>query len=245
MSRKRAWTAEEIQFLRDTACTMSTEETAARLGRSNSSVESKMREMKISRRSPKLPRRRKWEDEEIAYLKLSHNVKTPKEIAKHLNRTQKSVMLKAARLGITEDISYTEKEIELILKYHKIVTLDVLAKRVGRSRNGIQNFLTKRGLTGEYHIWTSEQDEELKRDYLKHSIEYFAEKFGTTYAAVKARAHKLGVADKHVKWTSEMFQYLRENHRKITNQEIADHLGLTKKQIERQVYWIGLVKERG
>ncbi len=107
------WTEEEIDYL-ERYCyepEETIEEVAMFLGRSRSSVASKIKRMRENHDIPlKL---RPYTQKEVNYIKRKYAALPAKEIAEHLNRPVGSVMEKARLLGISKQKSLVDYDVEI------------------------------------------------------------------------------------------------------------------------------------
>jgi hypothetical protein len=96
----RLWTSEEIAFLEANYQKLTAKEIAEKLGRSESAVECKLSQLKLTRE-------RRWTKEEIEFVKQNYSRLSAKEIAEKLGRTVEAVRAMAGkRLKIVRPIEF-------------------------------------------------------------------------------------------------------------------------------------------
>lgn len=82
---------------------------------------------------------KRWTEEEVEYLAKYYHEKDIATIAKNLNRTNKSVSLKAAKLELTKIVRrWTNEEIDFLIQNWGKLTQTTLAKKINRSQNSIK-----------------------------------------------------------------------------------------------------------
>lgn len=95
--------------------------------------------------------RRSWTEKEEKFLRDNYSSMTKNELAKHFNRTPKSVSKKIDRMGIRKRTSSSrewkrEEIIELMLDY-RIMTDREIAKKLNRSVASVSYKRRAMGLT--------------------------------------------------------------------------------------------------
>lgn len=95
--------------------------------------------------------RRSWTEKEEKFLKDNYSSMTKNELAKHFNRTPKSVSKKIDRMGISKRTSSSrewkkDEVIELMLDY-RIMTDKEIAKKLNRSVSSVSYKRRAMGLT--------------------------------------------------------------------------------------------------
>lgn len=113
--------------------------------------------------------KRYWTNEEVEFLKDNYYEMNTREIAEKLNRTMKSIQIKAFRLNLEKKVKYqnqfnrwTEEEDDFLREnWNKIMTKDI-AEYLNRSINAVQLRAERSGL-------------EKKRAELRFSKEYLEE----------------------------------------------------------------------
>ena len=77
-------------------------------------------------------------------------------------------------------------------------------------------------------LWTQEEDDFLKQNYLTKSLKEIAEHLGRSEKACRSRANVIGIR-KLAPWTQEEDEYLKQNYLTKDLKEIAEHLGRSEK----------------
>ena len=90
--------------------------------------------------------RKRWTDEEIAFMKDYYGVLPPKEIARLLGRSYNAVRNKAVELGLTKSLDWTDKEIALLKALYGRMPASEIAKLLGRSKGAVYHKAMKLGL---------------------------------------------------------------------------------------------------
>lgn len=195
--RNSFWTEERFQYVKEQILTRSISDVAKEIGKSESTVASKLKREGINVRElrgyvTKIPKPNAWELCEIAYLKKFAGKKTSIEIAKALNRTRLAVKVKATRLGLTlEKNPWSEEQTEMLYRLHEQgYNTRQISEHIGRSIDSVRTKMRACLLETNY-IWT---DEDIK--YLIEQKEEgvcFSEigkKLGRTKQACSKKYHK-------------------------------------------------------
>jgi hypothetical protein len=119
--KRRAWTPEEIEFLKKHYGKMSKENIAERLGRSIHSIAGKAVNLNLTR--DKEPT---WTEDEVDFMRENWGRLTPEQIGSRLNRSLNAINVKSKRLKlgpIIDASKFTKHEIaKLIATDHRKIT---------------------------------------------------------------------------------------------------------------------------
>ena len=158
MGYKR-WDHVEDMTLRVWCDQESCEQLAERLGRSVSSVKSRLQTLGIKKKN--IYPKKTWTNEMETYLKSRAGKQSSKSIAKNLGVSRKVLRLKASRLGVCLRVHknrlWTEGEIDLLLSlvrksnylqdYSTLISWDGVSKALGRSPQSCRKKASELGLT--------------------------------------------------------------------------------------------------
>ena len=75
---------------------------------------------------------KKWNKEELEFLKENYNIKNISDIAKNIGRSYNAVRLKASELGIKKD-NWTDKEIEYLYKSWGKTSVKTIARNLNKT----------------------------------------------------------------------------------------------------------------
>lgn len=153
------WTLEEEKYLLDNWDQENIDIIMKKLNRTKDSIIRKAQRLGINTSKTSGDRiKKKWSEEEEKILYEYYNVKSTKEIAKLLpGRTRKSIIKKAKQLGLNSiNVHWSEEEIIYLEEKWGIIPVENIAKKLGRTKNGVLLKANKIGLreqviaNGEY-----------------------------------------------------------------------------------------------
>ena len=89
----------------------------------------------------------RWTSLELSLLREMYKEKTPiAEIAENLNKTEAAVRNKAYKLGITNNNSFTQEEIDYIKQNYKSYNLREIANELGRDHHNVCRLAKQLGI---------------------------------------------------------------------------------------------------
>ncbi|MCL5282850.1 MAG: hypothetical protein M1376_23445 [Planctomycetes bacterium] len=267
LRRLNPWTEEEIALLRQFWPERTPSELAGMLKRSWRAIKHKARSLGLRRRPPatadsgdqeeapaareRNARRRvlrPWSEEEVKYLKHMYpRTHSPEEIAKGLeSRSAVSIRGKAWELGLTRKWGWTAEEDNLIREYYHLgLSWRKIAKRLNRSRPGVQRRARALGLEREGpQLWTDREDGFLREHWSKRDAGELAEQLDRTVRAVETRAQKLGLLDKRNWWTERDEAFLLEHWQDKPYAWIAQQLNRPLDTVSSYAHRLGLRKRQ-
>lgn len=146
MPRGPLWKPEDEDYLRENYPGMSIKELAQTLGRTESSINNKVKNLGLTNRTYNW-----WTERETEYIKQNYHTMDTRTIAETLGRSREAVRLKANHLGLVS-VNYkrpwTDNDTETLLKL-KDEGLDntEIAERMERSLGTVYLKLRDHGLT--------------------------------------------------------------------------------------------------
>jgi hypothetical protein len=125
-------------------------EIAQLLGRSENSIEGRIRRLGLTSEQPM---RRRWSREEDARLRSLYATHTYREIAAQLDRTANAVMLRAQALGLAPPATdrYSEQDDAFLRTHYPTMTAQQIADHLGRSRVSVIVRVRRLGLRKSAH----------------------------------------------------------------------------------------------
>lgn len=142
---KTTWTKEEVAYLKKEIKRKTIAQVAEELGRSVSSVGSKLSTEGISVRSTRRylrtsPRPSDWSWEDIDYLKAHAGRKTSTEIGEAIGKTSASVKIKATRLGISlQKNAWSDEDLDRLTEMvAKNLKWEVIGKKLKRTPEAVR-----------------------------------------------------------------------------------------------------------
>lgn len=91
--------------------------------------------------------------------------------------------------------------------------------------------------------WSKDEDDLLKKLYLKKKLDELVEVFGRTASALITRANKLGLTKNRYRcWNKKENDFLIKNRRNMTIRQIAEALGRSEKSVMAKVKAMGIRK---
>ncbi|GMC10399.1 hypothetical protein K5E_25380 [Enterococcus thailandicus] len=144
-----------------------------------------------------------WSESDLDYLKNNYGKIASEEIAKYLKRSSNSIRHKAQRMGLAEKRNFWDEDEEIYLEYfalEKDSNLEAAADFLGRSVNSVQLHLSLiRNKRKDYYanrIWTSQEDEYIRKHHKSYSYKVIAHNIGRSHKAVGERARQLELRKK-------------------------------------------------
>lgn len=145
--KARKWTDDELEYLKVNVKTKSTQEIADELNRTPSAISKKRMQLGLEASNIIYNKSdRDWSTEELLYLKENIENKSYEEIAEHLNRTVKAVMVKATKSNLINRNSNWSKGEEQILIDNIDLPIYALIFILERSEKSILHRASQLGL---------------------------------------------------------------------------------------------------
>lgn len=190
-----------------------------------------------------------WNKEEIAYLRKKYPTTDASKIAKHLERSIDSVIIKAGRCGLKSGKlkRWAEWENRYLSRHFGTKSVTSIARTLKRSVASVNIHAQKHGLTRPApKRWTDEEKKYLDKYYPDHSIplDEICAHLNRPITAVHSYAQSKGLYRglfAH-QWTKEDQKYLIKNYRRKSFKEIAEHLGFCTKTVASRANKQGLFK---
>ena len=166
--------------------------------------------------------RSEWSVEEEEFLKENYVKYGAKYCFDNLpNRNLGAIQQKASTLGLSLQPNWSEEEDNILRKYYPKYGAKYCAEKLShRSFHSVRGRIRSLGLKSESPSanigveWTKEEEEILKKYYLKYGLEY-CQKFlpNRSTLSIRRKAQHLGVtASKNDYWTEEEDKFLIENY---------------------------------
>jgi hypothetical protein len=196
-TKKNRWTVNEMEVLRQLwQQGYTSTQIAERIGKTISSTEGQLRRQKLNFVLEKRNRRR-WSEEEIAYLVEHYEKISLRQLSDSLGRTVPLVRLKAQSLNLPKKKApafWTLEETDFLKKYYNTLSFEQIAEKLGNRTPAAVHAKTKKlGLRKETS-WTAQEIDTLRKYYKTLPYKQIAEKLGNrTPDAVKGKALGLGL----------------------------------------------------
>lgn len=264
--RTRHWSEKDIALLRRLYPKKMLSEIAKEMGRTEKSVRSKAKKLKLHETEvSKYKRDALWTAEQDKRLRKLYGTMTYEEMAPLIGRDKDSLSRRAIKLGLApkkgspkiEPRLWTEKEDRLMRQHYRRKTVKEIAGMLGRSTNSVQkraqdlNIAGARNTQGAPRKWAPEEDRIVRRHHKRLTPEEIAEKLGRTPGAVTARIKtlKLGPPPKkrehdHRPWLPEEEDLLRKEYGKVRGRDLAGKLGRSVRAIRVRALHLGLAESR-
>ena len=219
----RLWSKDQDEFLRQNYLTMPIKEIAEHLGRTAGACSVRAGSLGIRKN-------KYWTDEQDEFLRQNHRTMSFKQIAEQLGRTEAACGTRARLLGLRKEKEWSKDEDEFLKQNYRVMTFKEIAEHLGRSkdsckaRSGILGIRVKKQIS--HKLWTDEQDEFLRQNYLTMPIKEIAEHLGRSEKACTHRANRIGLR-KTNDWTEEQDEFLRQHYSTKNINEIAEYIGRT------------------
>jgi hypothetical protein len=261
-NHKKKWTYEDTLVIRYGVKYFTIEDIAERLGRSESSVRSKIRDLGISVSKErdgnllkKRPKNSFWTEEREEYVKAQVLKRTIADVAEEIGKSEKSLSSKLRAMGIkVRDVrgyitdkkkpnAWTKREIRYLKNNAGIKSSIEIAKKLNRTRLSVKQKATRLGLTLEKNPWSQEQTDKLYELHSKgFTVRQMSEEIGRSIESVRTKMRGCMLEVNYI-WSEEDIQYLVEQRNKgATYLSIAETLGRTKQACAKKYSKVGISK---
>lgn len=144
----RKWTKEEDDFIKENTDILSTYDIAQKLNRTPVAISKRRNALgiKCTKNIVSVQSEKSWKDSEIEFLRTNIGNETYENIAKHLGRTEKAVMVQATRMNIITNGSVWTKGEEMLLKKFSDRTIYELVFILERSEKSIRHKAKQLGI---------------------------------------------------------------------------------------------------
>ena len=179
---------------------------------------------------------RTWTEEEEKYIYENYKTNKIVEIARALERSEKSVYNKMIRMGVYETRlkrgKWTAEEEKYIYENYKIKSITKMSEELQRNYCSVQLKMIKMGLyEAKPKFWTEEEDKFLFDNYKNMTKKELGIKIGRTKNAVAGRMALLNISKDNNYYTKEEDDYIRDNYGKKTAREIAKKIRKTESSV--------------
>lgn len=236
----RAYTPQEIIFIKKNYPLKGSHYVGKMLGRHPSSIRRKARELRVERKNLL-----EWSAEEVEYLKKWYKKKRPSEIARRLERSTGAVLVRARKLGLFKKFMrmWTKDEEHYLIKNFRQMRYKQIGKHLNRTERSVQGKINKMKLIKVIERnWTPQEKRLLTRFYGKIPIAEIVKRLNRppssiTFRAAFQKLKKKGPPD----YTEKEKKFIRDSYFTMTNEQIAKKLKRTKSGIVRMGRILGLV----
>lgn len=204
-SEATPWSEEEEALLRESIGRKSYKEIAEELGRTEGSVCSKIRQLRLSGFNYS-----EWDRRDLCYLRRNFSKMSLSKLSKRLGRTVHSIQKKAYRLGLRRDAGapkllprkrWTAEDEKALREMAESMTIMEIAERMDRTENSILTRCSKLGIKVEsgrkrqfIFAWPPEKQALLRAGAeAGKSLNLIAEDCGKTVASVLKALRRLGI----------------------------------------------------
>ena len=230
-SLQHFWSPQDEKYLIENYPKYGAKECAKFLGRTESAVMSKARELGLI-----VPNG--WTPKEVEYLIENYPKYGAEECIKFLGRTKAAVRNKARELGLTTSGKWTPEEEKYLIENYPKYGAKECAKFLGRTERAVMFRARQLGLRAPSK-WAPEEEEYLIKNYAKYGTKECAKFLGRTENAVMSKARQLGLRAPS-KWAPEEEEYLIKNYAKYGTKECAKFLGRTENAVMSKARELGI-----
>jgi hypothetical protein len=241
--RQARWTEEEDKILARNYRRHGSKSTAALLGRSITSVQSRARVLGLPGKNL-----RPWTAIERKYLRRSYADHTAAQIARTLRRSEESVRGQISQMGLgtQESQPWSKKEIADLRKLYGRRSSAELAEHFGRTKDAVELKAGRIGLSRRKEVFDpSARDKAFIIENLGR-IPYtrLAAKFGTTVHNITRLAEENGYRDRPTSrpWSEEDDAMLRALYGTMKREEVAQRLDRTLPATAERARRLGLTR---
>lgn len=213
---KRKWTNSEEELLIREFPIKTNKELAEIFNRSEKSIIQHAHVLNLHKNKQML-----WNESEIVFLKKHYNNDmTPSEIANALQRSVSSVKSKAFSIGLSNNVEWSQEEIDYLIDNYCYKTNEEIGKKIGRSGQAVSYKAFELSLSIN-EDWSDEDIDILKTNYLNKTMNELQQLLpGKTKGDILACCHKLGLTRIKKTCTRDFFNVI---------------------DTEEKAYWLGFI----
>jgi predicted transcriptional regulator len=135
---------------------------------------------------------------------------------------------------------WTDKETEYLTKNWGLISIELLAKELNRSKPSIKNKVNDLGLERLVKKWTNEEIEYLSKNWGLIEIKTLEKNLKRSRRAIHIKASSLKLKPINKKWTNEEIEYLSKNWGSIKVDTMAEELKRSRYSIFNKANALGL-----
>lgn len=192
---------------------------------------------------------KRWTEDEIKILKKFYSKKGANYVARFVEHSPDTVMLKAAQLGLRTNKfrSWEKWEDNYLKRHHGDRSYESIAKTLKRTKKSVLHRACKLKLTNKRSEYWNPQDLELLKKLYpnrNYSLKEIGVMLNRTPVSVMIKARRMRIKrDDHIyRWTKRDHNYLLKNMGEKTNREIAEHLGIKTYKVNQYIVRQGLMR---
>lgn len=136
-----------------------------------------------------------WKEEEVQLLTSNYPEKGAGGCALLLGRTEKSINIKASRLGLKYSAGWTTEKLEFLVKNYTLIGLTKCAEILNMEKYKVQSKAQTLGITSKVNKWSEEDLGFLKENYSKLGPKECANKLGRKLELVRNKAYELKITN--------------------------------------------------
>ncbi len=191
----------------------------------------------------------KWSKEEIDTLKAMSDTATVSEIATKVNRTERQVISKAKKLGITVNTDsqfvWTEQDTVVLTNLSDAYDRHMIAQVMNKSEEFIKQKAEELGLTltiRERKQWTTDEVKKLEAYTKEFTIREIAFLLGRSIASVGSKLRYMGLSAQSSSrfWTEKECETLKQLAATHSIEEIAVEMHKSYEAITAKLYQLGI-----
>ena len=107
--------------------------------------------------------KKSWTQEELDYIVNNYSFCSAKDLAKHLGRSDSSVISKISKMGLNKRTTWTIEEDAFLAEYYSLNGISYCSKALGRTEYAISNRIRKLGL---FSLTTDIKSKNILKDWL-------------------------------------------------------------------------------
>lgn len=250
-NKKRRWTEEDINTLKELSKTETNKAIAIKLNRSVAEVNKHARKLGI-----KVLFKKRWTNEQIAYLRDNLNKIPFTKLINDLDHDFYDVLKKIEELGLEYNSNrWTEEEESLLVELSSKYYIKEIAKRLNRSEGAIVSKAHKMGieLITLKREFTEKELKYIKKNWGVVPITDMARKLGVSRIMIDNQAKKMNLPklgnNPYKKWTKKKIDKLKALAEEMTITELANYFKTTNdaiitvahrnniKLIDNKIHW--------
>ncbi len=242
LTRRRGWTAEEDNLIREYYLSLPWNEIARRLNRSSSGVQRRAHVLGLKRKP-----RRVWTKREDGVLRTSWSKLEAGDLAEQLDRTVEAVLTRAQILGLRDRRNWwTEQDEAFLLEHWQNKSYSWIAQQLNRPIGTVRSHAERLSLRKQRHRpWTEQEIDVLKAMHGRARAGKIARRLKRSVGSVNSQIAKLGLTTPQPgAWTLEEKKRLKTLYGRYSLKEVAEQLGRSVSAVQVKITELGLAQNK-
>jgi hypothetical protein len=201
------WTKDKDEKLKKLYPKYTNRQVSSKLGKSIGSIYNRARKLglcKDVKQGYKQPRKKKWTDEQINFIKSNYQDMSSRQIASALGKSLHSVQSQVYFLGLEKNIVWTPEKKNMLKKLYAKMSPDELAQKLGCAKSSLFKQAKMIGIPRKKPLWSKEEIAYLKQNFHKMIAAELAKRLNRPKESIYMKGKELGLGKKNTPryWTA-------------------------------------------